>query len=175
MTNRIGDYIVDDDDGRLNKKQHDDAIAFLRAKGKRNPVSYGIGGIVVHHKSLYYMINTQSYKWCPRRRSHEKWRRAKSMDEVWEGMEYNSKWANHYSNLRKTERDAEPAKITTWYLYGVHKECDDGSFRTFIMSSINEDDVVLRMKQESIGIQYTDMLILHFDVVEDKAEELAHE
>ena len=65
--------------------------------------------------------------------------------------------------------------VRKWYLYGVHKECDDAWLRTLIMSSSNEEDVILRMEQESTGIQYIDMLIVHLDVVEDKAEELAHE
>jgi hypothetical protein len=172
MSNRIGDYEVDDDHGgRLNTEQHDAAISFLKDKGKRNPVSYGIGGIVVHHKSIYYMINTQSYKWCPRRKSHEKWRRAKSMEEIWEGMEHNSKWAKHYRDIRTGDRVAVKKKIRTWHLYGHENECDYNELRTHIMSSNDLMEVETKMSYEGTGSQYRDMIIVHTDKIEEDTHE----
>jgi len=107
MTRRIGDYTEIDSEGYLDEDKHKAAIQFLKDKGKKNPVPYGIGGIVVHHKNIYYMINTQTYKWCNRRCSNRKWRRANSMEEVYAGMEHNSKWANHYSDVRKGKKESD--------------------------------------------------------------------
>ena len=92
---RINSY-TEVEGASIDEGKHAEAMAFLKAKGKRNPVAYGQGGIVVHHKGIYYLINTQSYKWCNRRRAHLKWHRASSMPEVWAGMTKNSESVAYY-------------------------------------------------------------------------------
>ena len=89
---------------QIDEAKHTAALAFLKDKGKRNPTAYGHGGIVVHHKRIYYFINTQSYKWCNRRRAHQKWHEADSMEGVWRGMEQNSRAVAYYKKKAEEEK-----------------------------------------------------------------------
>jgi|TARA_R110002153_G_scaffold3399_1_gene16532 hypothetical protein len=100
---RIGDY-VKVVRKYSDKEKHEAAITFLKEKGKRNPVPYGDGCIVVHHKGLYYFINTITYKWCNRHKAHIKWKKANSMEEVWEGMTKNSESYNRFKKLREEQK-----------------------------------------------------------------------
>ena len=87
-----------------DKENHEAALTFLREKGKRNPVPYGDGWLLVHHKGLYYFINTISYKWCNRHKAHMKWEKASSMEEVWAGMTKDSEDYNYFKKIREEQK-----------------------------------------------------------------------
>lgn len=103
MTKRIGDY-VEVISEYSDEEKHEAALTFLKEKGKKNPVPYGDGCIVVHHGGLYYFINTITYSWCNRSQAHIKWKKANSIEEVWKGMVRNSAGYQHFKKLKEEQK-----------------------------------------------------------------------
>jgi hypothetical protein len=78
MTNRVGQY------GISNEADADfliiqEAVDTLKSLGKAKVYPYGNGQICFHHKGDYFFISPYTFKWSPRHRCNEKWRKPKEL------------------------------------------------------------------------------------------------
>ena len=56
-----------------------DALDTLKSLGKTKVYPYGKGQVCFHHKGDYFFISPYSFKWSPRHRANEKWRKPKDL------------------------------------------------------------------------------------------------
>jgi len=86
MSKHINTYRITNPE-EVDLVNFDEAMEYLKLKGKKNPMPYDNGKICFHHKGNYFFINTLTWSWCLRNKANRKWNRASSMDEVYNAIE----------------------------------------------------------------------------------------
>jgi hypothetical protein len=78
MTNRVGEYNIhytDEADPLIIQ----DTLDTLKSLGKTKVYPYGKGQVCFHHKGDYFFISPYTFKWSPRHRANEKWRKPRDL------------------------------------------------------------------------------------------------
>jgi hypothetical protein len=98
MAKSIHRYKLKDPEEQEYFHETEEAIRFLKEKGKRNPKVYDDGKVCFHHKGSYYFLTTYSFRWCVREFSNSKWNTADSLLEAFNAIDAN---AEKYYNKRR--------------------------------------------------------------------------
>lgn len=96
MSQRVGQYQITEPD--TDPVLLEEALEFFRNKGKAKVYSYGKGQVCFHHRKAYWFVSNETKKYAPRHRSNERWYRADSLEEIWDGI---NAWCDYRDNKRK--------------------------------------------------------------------------
>ena len=84
MANRVRNYQINRED--TDPILLDEAIEFLKSKGKTKIYPYAKGQLCFHHRKCYWLFSPETMRYAPRHRSNERWYKSYSFEDVWEGI-----------------------------------------------------------------------------------------